>query len=190
MLNTSRRPEIILAMKTLVNEYEERFNIKMHYSGLPYVRTEMANIVQREFLTFIFLAAFVTLLILFAFFRSLRVVLLSALVLGLGVVWAIGSMVLMGYNITILNAMVPAVLIVIGVPNCIFLLNKYHAEYRKRKNKMAALEQMIRKVGSEIFLTNLTTASGFATFMVIRNETLSQFARWRQSILCCSSCFA
>lgn len=177
MLNTSKRPEIILAMKTLVNEYEERFNIKMHYSGLPYVRTEMANIVQREFLTFIFLAAFVTLLILFAFFRSLRVVLLSALVLGLGVVWAIGSMVLMGYNITILNAMVPAVLIVIGVPNCIFLLNKYHAEYRKRKNKMAALEQMIRKVGSEIFLTNLTTASGFATFMVIRNETLSQFGQ-------------
>ena len=45
-----------------------------------------------------------------------------------------------------------------------YILNKYHHEYRVHKNQIKALKRVIMKIGNAIFLTNLTTALGFATF--------------------------
>lgn len=174
-INTKDRARISMKMEKLVQEYGKEQNIKVHFSGLPYVRTTISNIIQKEFIKFLILSALATTLILFFFFRSVRTVLFSILIIGIGVVWALGMVVMVGSNITVLNAMIPALLIVIGVPNNIFLLNKYHGEYARHQNKVKALQRVIQKVGAEIFMTNLTTAAGFATFMVINNQMLRTF---------------
>jgi len=174
-INTRARSRIIGEMKELVDAYGVKHNIKIHYSGLPYVRTTIAQIIQREFIKFLILSAVAVALILFFFFRSGRTVLFSMLTILTGVVWAMGGVVLTGSSITVLNAMIPGLLIVIGVPNNIYLLNKYHGEYALHGNKMKALHRVIEKVGAEIFMTNLTTAAGFATFMTINNEMIRTF---------------
>jgi len=174
-INTSDRARISMKIAELVKVYAKKQNIKAHFSGLPYVRTTISNMIQKEFIKFLILSALATTLILFFFFRSLVTVFFSILIIGIGVVWSLGMVVLAGSNITVLNAMIPALLIVIGVPNNIFLLNKYHGEYARHQNKVKALQRVIQKVGSEIFLTNLTTAAGFATFMVINNQMLKTF---------------
>lgn len=174
-LDTPERVRIVHEMQNLTGAFAKKLNIGIHYSGLPYVRTTLSQIIQREFIKFLILAALAVTLILFFFFRSLRTVLMSMFIVSIGVVWALGMVVLIGSQITVLNATIPALLIVIGIPNNIFLLNKYHGEYSRHKNKVKALQRVIQKVGAEIFMTNLTTAAGFATFMVINNQMLRTF---------------
>lgn len=174
-LNTKERMYIVQKMKVLAEQFGKGHHLQIHYSGLPYVRTTISEIVQREFIKFLILAALATTIILLLFFRSARAVFFSMLIVSIGAVWALGMVSLMGKSITVLTGMIPALLIVIGIPNNIFLLNKYHGEYRHHKNKVKALQRVIQKVGSEIFMTNLTTAAGFATFMVIDNEMLRTF---------------
>jgi len=175
MIDTRNREAIVSMTESLAGEWGEKYNNEVYYSGLPYVRSHLLIMIKAELLKFIYLAAAVTFILLIIFFRSLKAVIPSVLVVGMGVLWAFGTMVLMDYRVTILTGMIPPVIIVIGIPNCVFLLNKYHQEFKKHGNKIKALQRSIQKVGYAIFLTNLTTAAGFATFMVINNEMLARF---------------
>ena len=116
-----------------------------------------------------------TALLLLLFFRNVVVMAVCMLVVGTGVVWSLGSIVLFDYKLTALMGLIPPLMIVIGVPNCIYLLNKYHAEYKRHGNKALALTRMVRKVGNATFMTNATTALGFAAFMFTTSDVLQQF---------------
>ncbi len=176
-INDKKREAILDNIEIACEAFGSQHNLDIHYSGLPFVRTKIAIMIKDELLKFIFLAAGVLAIVLFLFFRSVKVVFFSLLVVLLAVSCALGMIVLLDYRITVLSGMLPAVIIVIGIPNCIFLLNKYHQEYVKHGNKIKALQRAIQKVGNAIFLTNLTTAAGFATFMVIQHRILSRFGQ-------------
>ncbi len=175
LMESKVREDIIFNTKELTEEWGDKYGKKMHFSGLPYVKSSFMVMIKSELIKFIYLAALVTFLLLIIFFRSLKAVIPSFLVVGMGVIWAFGTMVLLDFKITVLTGMIPPLIIVIGIPNCVFIINKYHQEYKKHKNKIKALQRAIQKVGYAIFLTNLTTAAGFATFMVINNQMLSRF---------------
>lgn len=175
LLNTKERMDIVENVHQIFEEFAQENNVKFYYSGLPYIRTETSKMVKNELIMFIFLAVIVTSIIIYLFFRSFNAVLFSMLIVGIGVVWAIGTITLFGYEITILTGMVPPLLIIIGVPNTIFILNKYHAEFKKHGNKIKSLQRVISEIGNAIFLTNLTTAVGFATFILTTSSILIEF---------------
>src|SRR5690606_3633981 len=139
------------------------------------IRVETAEMIKRELNMFIFLTLGITALVIFLFFRSFKVVLFSMLIVGMAVIWALGSQALLGFKVTILTGMIPPLIIVIGIPNTVFMLNKYHQEFRKHGNRIKSLQRMIRKIGNATFLTNLTTASGFATFVFTSSRLLVEF---------------
>lgn len=174
-LNKKTRTNLIDAIVLEANVFNEATGISVHYSGLPYIRTVNSQKVKKEISLFIFLAMGVTAFIMFLFFRSVTATIFSMLVVGVGVIWSMGSMVLMGYKITLLTALIPPLIIVIGIPNCIFLLNKYHYEFRNHGNKIKALKRVIEKVGNATLMTNATTASGFATFALTETSILVEF---------------
>ena len=89
--------------------------------------------------------------------------------------WAFGILGWLGYEITVLTALIPPLIIVIGVPNCIFLINKYQQEIAKHRNQAKSLQRMIAKIGNATLMTNLTTASGFATFILTNSKILKEF---------------
>ncbi len=175
ILHSPKRVKLVRLIEDAGSVYEKNTGNKLHCSGLPYLRIVTAEMIKGELNMFIFLALGVTALIIFLFFRSFKVVLSSMLVVGIAVVWALGVQALFGYKITILTGMIPPLIIVIGIPNVVFLLNKYHQEYRKHNNKIKSLQRMIRKIGNATFLTNLTTASGFATFIFTSSKILVEF---------------
>ncbi|MCD6331664.1 MAG: MMPL family transporter [Bacteroidales bacterium] len=176
-INTSGRVKIIKSIVTHVNQMGEQMHLDVHYSGLPYVRTEYARKIKRELFIFLFLATMITGFILLLLFKSWRVVMLSLATVAVGVTWTLGIMAMLDYRLTVLSSMIPPVLIVIGIPNGVFLINRYHQECRRYQNKIKALHRAIQKVGTPIFMTNLTTAAGFATFMVIKNMILFTFGQ-------------
>jgi len=175
LLDTKERIDIIENVYTIVEEFEKEHNIKFYYSGLPYIRTETSKMIKGELKMFIILTVLVTSCIIFFFFRSFKAVFFSMLIVGVGVVWSLGALVLFGYKITILTGMIPPLLIVIGVPNTIFMLNKYHIEYKRQGNKIKALQRVVTEIGNAIFLTNFTTAAGFATFILTTSSILIEF---------------
>ena len=175
ILKTKEREELIRLIHLKGEEYAKRQNLELHYSGLPYIRTVDSIQVRKEITLFIILTLLITSFILFLFFRSIRATLISMFVVVIGVIWSFGTMSLLGYELSILMALVPPVIVVIGIPNCIFLLNKFHNEFKGHRNKIKAISRIINKVGNITLLTNLSTASGFAAFILTKSQTLKEF---------------
>ena len=175
LLDNESRIDLILSIEDVINPFAEQIGVDIHYSGLPYIRTKSTVKTKAEVEMFIFLAMGVTAFIMLLFFRSFSAMFYSMLVVSVGVVWAIGTLVLLGFKITILTALIPPLIIVIGIPNCIFLLNKYHSEFKLHGNKIKAMTRVIQKVGNATFMTNATTAAGFATFVITQTQMLVEF---------------
>lgn len=173
-LSDQKKANVVLDIEELALTYEHNFG-KIHFAGLPHIRVVIGKRVLNEMYIFIALAIGVTSLLLFIFFRSVRVVLICNLVVIIAVVWSLGSIGLFGFHLSILMALIPPLMIVIGIPNCIFLLTKFHREVAHHGNKIKALQRVIVKIGNATFMTNLTTALGFSTFIFTNSEKLIEF---------------
>ncbi|MCD4680385.1 MAG: MMPL family transporter, partial [Bacteroidales bacterium] len=174
-LNTKGRIPLIKEIQEVAEDFGKWNNVKMHFSGLPYIRTITSKKVEDELKMFVLLALLVASIALFIFFKSFKAMMFPMIIVVISVIWSFGLVSLFGYKITMLTGIIPPLLIVIGVENCIFLLNKYHYEYKKHGNKVKALSRVVQRVGNAAFLTNLTTAIGFAAFIVTGNKILVEF---------------
>jgi hypothetical protein len=176
IVNTPQRKDFILnKFIPRVEAFQKENNIDLKVSGMPYIRTLNAKSILSEISLFIGAALFITSLIFYLFFRSHRATLISVLIVVIGVMWTFGFIGLFNYEITILTGLIPSLVIVIGIPNCIFLTNKYQQEYAAHGNKARALQRVITRVGTATLMTNLTTAAGFATFMITNSQLLKEF---------------
>nr|WP_299345987.1 MMPL family transporter [Allomuricauda sp.] len=176
IMNTAVRNEFILNdLQDLVENFEEETQLDVRVSGMPYIRTWNTKSIVDEIGIFIVAALMVTSLIFFFFFRSFRATFISMCVVVIGVMWAFGILGLLRYEITILTALIPPLIIVIGIPNCIFLINKYQQEVKKHGNQALSLQRVISKIGNATLMTNITTASGFATFIILDSDLLKEF---------------
>ena len=176
IINEPIRNEFILNdLQDLVENFEKETGLDVHVSGMPYIRTWNSKIVIDEIGLFVLGALLVTSIIFFFFFRSFRATFISMLVVIIGVMWAFGILGLLKYEITILTALIPPLIIVIGIPNCIFLINKYQQEVKKHGNQALSLQRVISKIGNATLMTNVTTASGFATFIILDSDLLKEF---------------
>ncbi len=158
-----------------IETYEKNYNVNVRVSGMPYIRTLNSNTIISEIAYFILAALFVTGLIFYLFFRSFRATFISLFTVIIGVMWTFGLLGLLQYEITVLTAIIPPLIIVIGIPNCIFLINKYQSEVKKHGNQAKSLQRVITKIGNATLMTNATTAAGFATFILTKSDLLSEF---------------
>ncbi|MDR6942094.1 efflux RND transporter permease subunit [Mucilaginibacter pocheonensis] len=175
IINTPYRVPIIKKMTDLGMQFEQKHGIKVHYSGLPLIRTVVGDLVSHEFSMFLSLSILITALILLLFFRSFFPVIFPVLIVVLGVVWSLGVLVLMHYEMTILTGIIPPLVVVIGIPNTIFILNKYYHEFEISGDKMEALKIALEKAGITTFIANITTAIGFGVLCFTNSELLTQF---------------
>ena len=176
LVNTAERKTFILEnLVPKIDKFEKTTGIDLRVSGMPYIRTINADNMKGEIGLFIGAALFTVSLIFFFFFRSFRATFISICILIVGVIWSFGTLGLFGYKITILTAIIPPLIIVIGITNCIFLINKYQQEIKLHNNQAKALQRVISKIGVSTLMTNLTTAIGFATFMITGNDLLFEF---------------
>ena len=175
VLNSPKRLELTEQIQQLGAEFEDATNIKLRYAGLPFVRSVVAGKVKNEMQMFLLLSVVVTGLILFFFFRTWDAVAFPMTIIGVVVVWVMGSLALFDYKITLLTGLIPPVIVVIGIPNSVYLLNKYHQEFEKHGNKMMAISRVVRKIGLVTLITNFTTAVGFLVLISTDIIILKEF---------------
>ncbi|MFL5772607.1 MAG: efflux RND transporter permease subunit [Flavisolibacter sp.] len=175
ILNTPKRTAVVNHIADLAESFGKKHNIDVHLSGLPLIRTLMADRIQKEMRWFLIGSVLLSAVILLIFFRSIGATLLSLAVVIIGVVWSLGIMNLFGFKITLLTALIPPLIVVIGIPNCIYFLNKYHSTYREGNNKEDALVNMISKMGVVTLFCNIAAAIGFAVFALTKSAILQEF---------------
>ncbi|MCH4553975.1 efflux RND transporter permease subunit [Aestuariibaculum lutulentum] len=176
IVNTSIRKDFVAnTLEPKIKDFSKAYNLDVRISGMPYIRTLNAQVIVSEIGWFVGAALLVTSLIFFFFFRSFRATFISLIVVSIGVMWTLGILGALNYEITVLTALIPPLIIVIGIPNCIFLINKYQNEVKKHGNKVKSLQRVITKIGNATLMTNITTASGFATFILTESTLLKEF---------------
>ena len=174
-LDTEEKTSIVEAIAVEAEVTAKKLDTRLHYSGLPYIRYYVQQFIPKEMYLFLGLAVAVMAIALFITFRSVTAVIFPMLVIGIVIVFALGIMGLLGYKITILTAVLPALIAVIGVPNSIYLLTKYHFEFKKSGNKIRALVNVIQKIGVVTVMTNATTAVGFGVLAFTQINMLKEF---------------
>jgi predicted RND superfamily exporter protein len=174
-LNSSRREAVMREILGHAEQFRRKTGIRMHYAGLPYVRATMTTKVASEMKLFVGLTIAIMALTLFMFFRTWSAVVFPLLIVSVVVVWCLGSMVLLGYKINLLTGLIPSIIIVIGIPNCTYLLSRYHHDYRKSGNQVLAMARVVRKIGLVTLMNNTTTAIGFVVFCFTNIAILFQF---------------
>jgi len=176
IVNTKKRERFVFdILNPTVEKFEKDTGLDIRVSGMPYIRTMNAQNIIDEIGLFVGLALFVTSLIFFLFFRSYRATFITMTVVSIGVVWALGFIGWFEYEISVLMALIPPLIIVIGVPNAVFLINKYQQEVKNHGNQAKSLQRVISKIGNATLMTNITTASGFATFIFTNSQLLNEF---------------
>jgi predicted RND superfamily exporter protein len=175
VINDKGRITLVKNIKALGEQYQAKMKHTVHMTGMPFIRTEYTSQVTKELSLFLGLAILVTSLILLFFFRSLQVVFFANIVVLVGIIASLATIVFFGFKITLLSGLIPPLIVVIGIPNVIFLLNKYHETYLAGKSKEESLIESSSKVGRTLFLANLTTSIGFGVFAFTGSALLVEF---------------
>jgi hypothetical protein len=175
VINDKGRITLVKNIKALGEQYQAKMKHTVHMTGMPFIRTEYTSQVTKELSLFLGLAILVTSLILLFFFRSLQVVFFANIVVLVGIIASLATIVFFGFKITLLSGLIPPLIVVIGIPNVIFLLNKYHETYLAGKSKEESLIESASKVGRTLFLANLTTSIGFGVFAFTGSALLVEF---------------
>ena len=175
VLSSDQRVALVAEIEDVGQQFERENRAKLHYSGLPYIRTRVSKKVENELRWFSALSVLVTSLLLLVFFRKPVNMIFPLIVIGIMIIWTLGSMHLLGYKITLLSSLIPPLIIIISIPNFIYFLNKFHQEFVKHGNKARAITRMIKKIGVVTLLTNLTTAIGFLVLATTESPILQEF---------------
>ena len=174
-LNSDKREQLVPDIQMLGEQFSEVTGVELHYAGIPFVRTVMNEKIRAELGLFLLLSVVVTALILLLFFRSWDAVVFPLVVIAIMVIWSLGTLVLLGYEITLLSGLLPPIIVIIGIPNSVYLLNKYHQEYKRYQDKIKALRSVVEKMGTATLITNVTTAIGFLVLMFTNVPILEEF---------------
>ncbi len=174
-INDKQRLVVTDNIVACAQSYTAKTGHELHYSGMPYIRTVMTRKIKSELFLFIFLSIGIAAVILFLFFRSLKVVISSLVVVAISIIFTLGLIGIFGYKISILTGVIPSLIVVIAIENCIYILNKYHWEYRNHGNKIKALSRVVRRIGFASLMVNTATAAGFAAFILVSNQLLREF---------------
>ncbi|MBC7654954.1 MAG: MMPL family transporter, partial [Oligoflexus sp.] len=175
IMQTSARNPLIKEIQQLAKNFEKTENVKVHLSGLPYIKTVVSALVAKEFVLFLGLSVLISAIILFLFYRSIALVLYPILLVLFGVVWSVGLMATFGYEITLLTGVIPPLIVIIGIPNSILIINKYKMELQNGNDKLQALHTTIQKISLTTFIANLTTAIGFGVLYFTNSNVLKEF---------------
>ena len=175
IMNSKKRNGVVAAIRNLAESFGKNNNQEIYLSGLPLIRTEISTRIADEMKWFLFASVVLSALILLLFFRSFSAMLLSLGVVIIGVIWSMATIHLCGYKITLLTALIPPLIVVIGIPNCIYFLNKYHTSYNETGDRKEALVTMVGRMGIVTLFCNLAAAIGFAVFALTKSEILQEF---------------
>ena len=175
LLNTDLKIPILKEAKAPIEALGEKHNTEARFAGFPVLRVNMHETVKKELFLFLVLALIVTALTLAFFFRSVSTVIFPMMVVGIVIIFSLGLIGLFDYKMSLITGVIPALVTVISIPNCVYLITKYHIEFRRTNNKLKSLILVIERIGIVTVMTNATTAVGLGVLAFTEILPLKEF---------------
>ncbi|MCE3007666.1 MAG: MMPL family transporter [Bacteroidetes bacterium] len=173
--NSKQKHALVAKLKEDVERLAEETGMEYHLVGLPYIRSYMSTQIASELNLFMALAILFTAACLFLFYRSFYAVIFPLILLCVASLVTLGLITLLGYQLTTLSALLPPIIVILGIPPSIYMLSDYHDEYKKYGHKRLAISKMVRKLGLVTFMINANTAFGFLTLYFTQVTILQEF---------------
>ncbi len=138
---------------------------EIHIAGNPAIRAEVANNIIWDLLKLIVFVLIIIVIILRMSLGTKQGTVLPIAVVGMSVGSTLGIMGYTGLKITMLNNILPILLLAIGTAYGIHVIARFYEEMEKTNDKEKAIIATLRDVGVPVFLAALTTIAGFMTLL-------------------------
>ncbi len=143
----------------------EAHDLPSYISGDIYNQTKIVDYILRILLILPPLALLVILLVFRWQMGAFKPTLLSVLPAGIGSVWTLGFIGWLGNEVSILTAIVPIFIIVIGSADGLHFLSHFQDSISSGKDHKTALTETLSIVGVPMIVTTLTTIAGFLSLL-------------------------
>ncbi len=156
---------IVKDVATQVIEVSDELNLpeNLYYAGSPMLVSYISDLMRKDLTTLLPIAFLVIALTLFFSFRSASGVLLPLISSLVAIIWTLGSIALLGYNMTMISNNIPIILLAVGSAYSIHVVNKINlVKSESRKDKIT---EGLSSVTIPVILAGVTTAIGFVSFI-------------------------
>lgn len=161
LLKTDVSDEYLLAeIDKLIEENPGKEEVVI--GGMPNIRAQIANSIQRDLRRLLPFALLIILIFLFICFKQLRGVIMPFVVVVMSILVSMGLVHLFGWKIHIITIILPVFLIAVANDYGIHLVAKYQ-EYNVEGNpysKKELAKKIVQSLGKPVLLTGLTTIAG------------------------------
>ena len=174
-------PEFELRMFDIIESHlaplRDDFEVIFQLGG-PRLNVEIDRGLNQDLRDLIPISVVILVVVITVFLRTFRVIPIPLVTAGLSVLWTLGFMAAMDIPITLLTAMVPVLIIVIGSVEDVHLVASYleGLDDEKEGLRSRAVAHMARHVGLPVLITSLTTAIGFAANVITEIPLIFEFA--------------
>lgn len=149
--------------------------VDTYMAGLPYLRTVVVERFRTDQTVIVPLALLACMVILAFTVRWIPGVVLPLVAVSVSALMVMGGMGWVGEPINIVNNIVPALIIIIGISNAIHIISRYREELRHGMDRLKGTQITIRSMTVACFLTSFTTAVGFGSLAISRTPLLKRF---------------
>ena len=135
----------------------------LYFGGLPFMMNDIASLIVSDIIKLIPITFFLIAFILFLAFKSTKGVVLPMLTAALSVIWVLGSIVLFGYELSMISNITPIILLAVGSAYTIHVINRINVTFDQNRQK--ALIKALAYITVPVILAALTTMIGFVSFV-------------------------
>ena len=147
-----------------------------HVTGtIPFMHTTRTYLL-RDMSTLLLLVSLVILVIFYLGFRAKRAVFLPTLIVGMGTIWCIGFMSLIGFDLTLMSVIIPPLVLALGSSYSIHILNQYYREAKDNRDDKRWIGGAIAHVNKTILLASVTTIAGLLSLLSVSMKQTREFA--------------
>jgi predicted RND superfamily exporter protein len=136
-----------------------------HIAGLPVAEDSFGKEMFNQMIYSAPLAGLIIFILMFIFFRNIRIIIPPMIVAVTSIIWTMGLLVMTGNTVHIMSSMIPIFLFPIAVLNSIHILSEFHDRFGKNKHKEAAIRHTIGELFKPMLFTSATTVVGFLSLL-------------------------
>lgn len=132
-------------------------------AGLPVAESTFGEAMFEQMAVYAPLAGLVIFLLLWFFFRSVKVIVAPMIIAIMTVVYTMGTLIGFGFTVHIMSSMIPIFLMPIAVLDSTHIVSEFYDNYQKTKDKKKTLQEVLDTLFMPMLFTSLTTIAGFAS---------------------------
>ena len=160
-------------IRSILSDLEPYFTV--YATGDNLFTQQMTDYIFDDLTTLLLLSGAFLLLFYFLGFRSRRAIFLPLILIVVSIIWCLGFMNLLGFSITMINIILPPLLLTIGSSYTVHILNAFYRESKTELEERGWISEAVSRVSQTIILAGLTTIVGFSSLLITSTEQTRQF---------------